>query len=422
MKKLCLFALFLLGCGDDSSSNVGNAGGAAGTTGAGGSIGGSSGTGGAAGSGQGGSGVGGFAGGSGALPGWVNALPLWEWHEIPNTALSSVQPDPVPLGYSGSQSKIEAWCGAGLKREGSVYILGAAGGHADYAGNEVDALPLGTEAPAWVELHAPSADSDILNDAQFYLDERPSATHTYYATQFIDARNRMLVFPSPGMNMGGLPAPPNGWEYAGDAGFTFSFDLGTGEWDAPEYVPNYTAGGDFTAALVVKHPVTEDVYYSRNYNAGWWRWTQASNDWTKLSDESRGPWYSGSAIDPTRNRMLIVGGYEPLPPEVRELDGKPISVTFGGLGASALTRNGYPGVIFDEANDRYLVFFNEGGAVHVVRVNPETWEVDEPPMTGSAPVERPNGIQNAAQYAPELKGFVLANSYEGNVYFVRTAP
>lgn len=371
---------------------------------------------------MGGSGVGGFGGGSAALPGWVSALPLWEWHEIPNTALSSVQPDPVPLGNTGAKSKIETWCGAGLKRGGSVYILGAAGGHADYAGNEVDALPLGTETPAWIELHAPTADSDIINAAQFYLDERPSATHTYYATQFIDARNRMFVFPSPGMSKGGLPDPPTGWAYSGDAGFTFSFDLGAGDWDPPEYVPKYTAGGDFTAALVVKHPVTEDVYYSRNYNAGWWRWTQASNDWTKLSDESRGPWYSGSAIDPMRNRMLIVGGYDPLPPEVRELDGKPIVVTFGGLGASALTRNGYPGVIFDEVNDRYLVIFNDGGSVQVLRVNPETWEVDEAPLTGTAPAERPNGIQNAAQYAPELKGFVLANSYDGNVYFVRTAP
>ena len=43
-----------------------------------------------------------------ALPAWVSALPLWEWHAIPNTALSSVEPTPRPLGITGPASKIVA--------------------------------------------------------------------------------------------------------------------------------------------------------------------------------------------------------------------------------------------------------------------------------------------------------------------------
>ena len=103
---------------------------------------------------------------SGPLPAWVAALPLWQWHEIPNTALSSVEPSVRPLGITGPRSKIDAWCGATLKRKGSVYMLGAAGGHGDYAGNEVDALQLNVATPQWVELRGPTPNTDIINATQ----------------------------------------------------------------------------------------------------------------------------------------------------------------------------------------------------------------------------------------------------------------
>ena len=352
-----------------------------------------------------------------ALPSWVSALPLWEWHPIPNTALSSVEPTPRPLGITGPVSKIVAWCGATLKRQGSVYLIGAAGGHADYGGNEVDALQLNTAAPHWVELRGPSANSDMIGGSAVYLDLRGASTHTYYATQFIDARNRLLVFENPGASGGPFPAPPAGFAYAGSQ-LTSSFSLSTNDWDAPSYIADYTSGGDWTACLVVKHPVTEDVYYNR-YAAGWWRWTQATNAWAKLSDHNQPGNYRGAAIDPGRSRMLLVGGGGT--PEVRGLDGAPIATTFGGLGASALAVGGYPAVLYDEVNDTYLAVFNSGPSIGVLRINAGTWMVDAPAMTGTAPAARQNGIQNAAQYVPELGGLVIANTYNGNVYFMRTS-
>ena len=91
---------------------------------------------------------------SGPLPAWASPLPLWEWYEIPNTALSALDSSlgivtGNPPGITGPSSKITAWCGATLKRQGSVYLLGACGGHGDYAGNEVDALALNTDTPQW---------------------------------------------------------------------------------------------------------------------------------------------------------------------------------------------------------------------------------------------------------------------------------
>jgi hypothetical protein len=357
--------------------------------------------------------------GSGDLPAWVAALPLWQWHEIPNTALSSVDPSVRSLGITGPSSKIDAWCGACLKRSGSVYMLGAAGGHGDYAGNEVDALALNVATPRWVQLRGPTPNSDIINDRQFYLDMRPAATHTYWATQFIEPLNRMLVFASQGVN-GPFPAAPANFPYTGEK-YSFSFNLATNDWDAPEYIAQYPGTGDFWAALCVKHPWTHDVYYSKNYGSGWYRWTYANNTWTRLSDATRAPWFAGAAIDPLRSRMLIVGGYSVLPPEVRTLDGTLIAATFTGLGATALMLGGYPGVQYDEAADRYIVAFNSGTSIKILRVHPETWFVDEPTMSGKAPAARTNGLQNSMQYVPELRGFVIANKHNGNVLFFRSA-
>ena len=356
----------------------------------------------------------------GSLPSWVSALPLWKWYEIPNTALSSVEPSVRRLGITGPRSKIEAWTGATLKRKGSVYMLGAAGGHGDYAGNEVDALALNTATPKCVELRAASLNADITDQTQFYLDKRPAATHTYYPTQFINSLNRMIVFAGGGLNGLIFPRPPVDSPYFGSKR-SFSFNMATSDWDSPDYIAQYPGDGDPTAALAVKHPVTEDFYYSRSYGTKWYRWSKDTNTWTKLPGNSRSSWYTGAAIDPLRNRMLVVGGYSPTAPAVFDLEGNPVSVTFKGLGADVLKVGNYPGVIYDEVNDNYLVFYNTGTSIALYRVNASTMEVDKPATTGSTPSARPNGIQNAVQYVPELGGIVIANSYTGNVYFMRTS-
>ena len=362
------------------------------------------------------------------IPAWVTSLPLLQWYQIPNTKLSDVAPTPQSLGITGPASKIIAWNGAALKRQGSVYMLGAAGGHEDYAGNEVDALQLNTETPRWVELSPPTPNSQIIDRSQFYLDLKPGASHTYSATQFINARNRMIVVASPGMDfVSGLPPPPANWPYtdtlasANGSVRSFSFNFATNTWDKPDYFASYTGDGDYIAALVAKHPVTEDVYYSRNYGGGWWRWTQATNTWSKLSDSTRAPWFAGAAIDPIRNRMLIVGGY--VPAEVRDLSGTRISASFGGLGAAALQLGDYTGVIYDEVNDVFLVIYNNlaTGNISVLRVDAATWFVDALPITGIPPTNRENGIHNSVQYVPELGGIVIANSYTDNVMFMRTS-
>lgn len=354
------------------------------------------------------------------LPRWAQGLSTWQWFEIPNTALSSVDPAVRPLGATGPRSKIEAWCGASLRRQGSVYMIGAAGGHADYAGNEVNALTLTADAPVWTQVREPSSNADVINEVQFYLDNRPAATHTYSATQYIDRLDRLVVFGSQGL-LGNFPTAPAGYQYTGTSR-SFSFDVARGDWDAPDYIAQFPSGGDWIACLCVRHPLTGDVYYSRSYGSGWFRWTATANRWDRLSNEARSPWYVGAAIDTRRDRMLIVGGYSAQAAEVRNLSGILQSVSFGGLGASVLANViGYPGVIYDEVNDLYVVAYNEGGSIRLLTVTASNFFVSAPSVGGAMPAARVNGIHNSIQYVPQLNGFVLANKHDGNVYFMRTA-
>ena len=119
--------------------------------------------------------------------------------------------------------------------------------------------------------------------------------------------------------------------------------------------------------------------------------------------------------------MLICGDFSAsVNPRVRDLTGLAISVTFGGLGATSLKLSGYPGLVYDEINDTFLAFYYNGSVIDVRRVNASTWNVDDPTVTGTKPSARTNGIQNSAQYVPELGGVAIANSYTGNVQFLKT--
>ena len=304
-------------------------------------------------------------------------------------------------------------------------MLGAAGGHNDYAGNEVDAIVLNVDTPRWVEVCKHSANSAVIDISQYYLDYRPAATHTYMATQFVDQRNRMLVMPSEGLLGPTLwPQPPAGWPYdqsKNPLSQTYSFNMSSSDWDAPGYIAAYPGSGEFIAALNVKHQITGDIYMARNYDF-WWKWTQATNTWTNLGPSGYGFNNTGTAMDPTRNRMLVVGDYTATTaPRVMDLTGNPISLTFGGLGAAPLLTGAYSGMVYDEVNDNFLSFRNNGLIIEFYRIDAATFFVDKPVVTGTVPTARPQGIHNSVQYIPELGGFALANDYNGNVQFMRTS-
>ena len=377
-----------------------------------------------------------------ALPSWLSALALWQWYEIPNTLIGSVDPNPMPPGqnYPG---KVTAWCGFAvaeyLDSSGALVAemcYGASGGHGDYAGNEVDTLKLNATTPAWVERHARTPDAYIINHAQTYLAEpraptyHPASTHTYYLTTAINRFRHFSIFPYDGLEMGGQPEAPGGFPYPNGGGRTATFDLIANQWKSIEYTAQWTGAGGYPGSITCKDPHTEDVYYARNAGDGWWRWRPSSTggSWSRLSTSTRGLWEAGSAVDPWRKRILIVGATGGgFPPEVRNLDGTQQSVTFGGLGAGEITVSGNPGVVYDYENDAYLAAWNSGGfwpngTLNVRRIDAGTLVVDAPTITNPAPARHdPSNVVGGFRYVHSLRAVVYHAAKGSNVRIMRTA-
>lgn len=361
-------------------------------------------------------------GGGGGLPSWVSALSLWQWYAIPNTNLSGIVPSPQPPG--SPSAKVDAWNGGALRRSGSWYVLGACGGHNDYAGNEVNAIQLNSETPTWTQKTTPTISSLCYNaGTQFYGDYQPAATHTYYATVYSDATDQMIVMPSPGLGLTIGVSPPGGWPYPNDSSYLpFVYNWNAG-WKDPrdgDYPAGYPGSGDWTACMVAKNPSTGLIYYRRSGGSSLYTFNPSTGAWATVGSN----WsqdYCGAAVDPTRGRMLVAGNYDQnIQPKIRSLStGADLGLSFTGDTSPFVTIS--PTILYDEANDTYLLIRNSGGSIIVRRVTAGGLVIDTPSMTGTPPAARTNGVYGAAQYVPELKGFMIHASYSGSVYFVRTA-
>lgn len=375
---------------------------------------------------------------AGALPAWATGKSLFEWFEIPNTALQSVEPTINP--YGRPEGKITNWCGATLKRAGSVIVLGACGGHADYKGNEVDALELNVDTPAWRELHPHIENQYIYNLTAVWGDMtlgifQRAAVHTYWGTQFDQAHNRVLWYTGGGMNATGLTPTPADWPYANNTNTPMmAFDMNTNTWLHPDTLGPLLYMGISTASMICCDPVTNIMYRVASDGSILRSYDPATNTYGTVGTiGSRS--YAGSAVDPIRRRILSVGAYGGNgDPKVFDIDsGKVLAVTFGGLGTAALRLGGYPGVVWDEANECFYAFsgsYDPGSGlppppndiITVHRIDPITWDVELLATSGPTPKKRANGIHNSVMYVPELRGVAFVNAYRGNVQFMRVAP
>lgn len=122
---------------------------------------------------------------TGTAPSWFVNMPDKTWSTPVANTLSSVKPNPLPAGNTGHVSVCNAWTGGAADQDRGEFVLGANGGHTDYAGNEVYVCALREESPAWQRIADPSSSSAISsgtfgkNSACRYGDGRPSSTHTY---------------------------------------------------------------------------------------------------------------------------------------------------------------------------------------------------------------------------------------------------
>lgn len=344
-----------------------------------------------------------------------------QWARIPGTNLSRVDPRSY-VGYAGPSSKIKAWCGAAYSRLRRAYIIAAAGGHGDYANNEVNVIRLGESSPVWEEVLASSPPSAMRNGV-VYEDGRRAATHSYWGTQYIEQLDRTFLFQCYGTDTQN-PAVPQVPSSYPDNNYIMAFNHASGDWDPPDRWARWPKVGfdSWFGAFGCLNVLTGKAYAASQYDGGNLReFDPALNRWTTvMTIDSRD--FSAQAVDPRRNRILQIGALRGAAVRVIDLNARSyLNVTFGGLGIGALIMRGHEaGMVFDDLNDCYYVF-PEGDAAQMLRVRASDWFVDRPPLSGTSPGSRVNGWQNSWQYDPALKGIVCAISHDGDMVYLRTS-
>jgi hypothetical protein len=148
-------------------------------------------------------------------------MPEKTWAQPSVNTLSAVAPSVMPPGTTGQRAICVAWTGGCVDPVRGELILAANGGHNDYYGNEVYAIAMRNDSPAWVRLTDPSPSSAITlqssgatNTQHAYSDGKPRSVHGYGRTVF--GNGRVWI---PGLT--GMAAGNSGTSSA-----TYSFDRG----------------------------------------------------------------------------------------------------------------------------------------------------------------------------------------------------
>jgi len=122
---------------------------------------------------------------SNAAPSWFTSMTEKTWIAIANSAgqkLDDVKPNPVPSGTVGQRAVCDTWTGACANQVTGEFIMPANGGHVGYSGNEVYALALRVETPAWTRITNPSTatgGTDARQTQGHFGDGRPRPSHTW---------------------------------------------------------------------------------------------------------------------------------------------------------------------------------------------------------------------------------------------------
>ena len=129
-------------------------------------------------------------------------VPVGTWKELPGTKLKDAwaewgQPDHLPQGsLTGASAMISAWISGAFDTKRGLFVIPRAGGHADWAGNQVIAFDvnmlswrlLRPFSPNYPPLIASNPRSAYVNP---YSDGTPASVHTYDAVEYLPTVDRI---------------------------------------------------------------------------------------------------------------------------------------------------------------------------------------------------------------------------------------
>jgi hypothetical protein len=353
-------------------------------------------------------------------PAWAAGLAVNAWREITGTTISgsNITVNPYSLDPVGI---VDFWNGAAFDDANLDYYYLGTGGHTDWAGNQILRLRLSSAAPAWTQLVASSAAGTMgavgSNDANpFGSDGRPKSHHSYYVSQWIKKAGRGFNF-----GQGAI------WNNGGVTGDMSAYVSGASDWE--NTAGNYALWGQLSAAqnestrACVKHPTTEDVYYSATSggNPVWYRWsisgtTPGSASHTAMAVPAVNLSYYAGATDTTRNRIVLFNG-NTTTARIYDVAGNSwSSATLSGGSAATITAGAdYAGMVYSPTTDLFYVRIRSQGNADLYTINPSTFAVGQLGLSGSGPANDSRGPNGRMQYAQNIGGGM------GGVFFQATA-
>jgi hypothetical protein len=390
-----------------------------------------------------------------ATPTWILGVELNQWVSIPGTKLSTLgashpewfeaglctepggqSPGGPPGGvlnwpfqdYAGAA--FAAWCGAAIDTRNSTVYGGPGGGHNDYYGNFGWMCNFSANSPVMEQTAATSAAAELILNAKLYADGRPTARHSMWSPQFIEARNRYMVFGTTST--------------AGHGGADFpniaSLNESRSDWDVDGLWPDapYPIRVD---ATIFKDPTTENVYVWEDRT--FMRWNQATNTWTSIYEAGPHAGFHQACVDTRRNRAIAYAGTSGLTPSGVTYSGPVVidletneftSITLTGSDASSLAPLAAPnallgtGSVFyqhqsDPTQDCFLIRTKSGTGGTIFRLNAVTFVVDQLTTTGGSSIPAPHF--NVASYSrflrcPQLGGILYGPRADQDWWFLRT--
>ena len=345
------------------------------------------------------------------IPRKVAKLPLPAeagWYELAGTHLRQVDPclarNCVYSGVSGQMAVIEAWAsGAVDTARNRLIVFG--GGHNSYYGNELYAVNFG-DTPTVERLTEPGTPQLCTPTAQ--QGTQPASRHTYDGIAYLAHVDKLFVF-------AGAIACDNGM----GSNDTWLFDFTTKTWkqmSPPGPLPEGALG------LVSSYdPVSKLVFIHDRKCL--WTYSVETNRYTQLPESCQALNYMDtSIIDPIRHEMIIVGTFQqPYGPDAWVYDIRPGRASYKPTklvttGGEAIVNGYYPGLAYDDVQQK-VVGWNGGNSVYVLDRAAQKWTA----LTFSGGPGEPTkaGTFKRFSYVPSLRGFVVVNSVDQNVFALK---
>jgi len=329
-------------------------------------------------------------------------LPLMTWYQIPNSKLESVKPNPLPAGYFSAI--IDAWSGGAFDSKRNRLIVWG-GGHSDYAGNEVYVFDLNNLK--WTRLTDPSRDVGGNESSGEYPDGNPRSRHTYNYIQYVPTIDKFFTF-------GGHGLYPSGQIGTNK---THSFNFETNLWTRESETPCYGIGAISAIDMYTGNAWVHGTGGSSTGRLA--RYDPYADSWTVHSDyDATIAWnyYLTADIDPKRKKLVAIGRGDIYSWDISDLSNV-IKTNLHTTGDTDIIDAASPGFQYDPVGDCFVAW---KGGLTLYSLNIESAVWTKLTLQGSNPgAAAEYGTFGRFRYVPSINGFVLVNSVNDDVFFVK---